>query len=380
MKTLYIKTLALCAMAAAMAACNDDMEYVDTTATAVQHIYEPVDGKSVQLQASSTASLLFEWEPVHCGSGAVPQYEVVFTTDGNLDNPLYRVTSDNTGMKSQATISHKVLSKIMAAAGVGSGETGSLKWGVIAYAGVNGTKSTVLNNLTITRFEGFADIPGSLYLVGAGTESGDDLSNAIQFNSLDAESFEIFTKLTAGQKIYFSADKEGSTTYSLNGTKIVEGDNGGTGVDETGVYRLIMDFSTASATLTKVAHLYFQICDNYPTPDFEFEYVGNGVFQQEYYFETYETGWSWDPFESRYKLLMEYGDGSQVMWGPTNSGEDGKPSVLDIESEYFRMTEYGISQWDQKWKLADDWYKKNCVYSAYFNKEHGAYTHFIVEK
>lgn len=379
MKSILIKSLALFSILALSASCNDDLEYTDTNATPVNQFYEPVNGKAVKLLPSNSASLLFEWEAAHAGNGAVPQYEVVFTTaDGDLDNPIYRVTSDNVGLKPQATISHKTLSIIMAAAGVEGGETGTIKWGVVSYAGANGTKSTLMNDLTITRFEGFAEIPTSLYLAGAGTETGDNLPEAIAFTPLDTETYEAFTKLTAGQKIYFTADKDGLETYSLRGTKIVEGSEGNTGVDETGIYRVTLDFATASATLKKIDHLYFIISDKYPEPAFEYDYIGNGVYQQEYTFETYDTGWSWDPFESRYKLLMEYADGSSIMWGPVNAGEDGKPAALDITSSYFQMAEYGISQWDQKWKLADAWYKVPCTYNVYFNNQYGGYTHFMV--
>ncbi len=381
MKSIIFKGLALVSILVAGASCSDDMEYTDTNATPVKQFYEPVNGKAVKLVSSASASLLFEWEAAHAGDGAVPQYEVVFTTaDGNLDKPIYRVTSDNGGSKPMATISHKILSKVMAAAGVGSGETGKIKWGVMSYAGVNGTKSTELYDLTVTRFEGFAEIPTSLYMAGAGSETGDDIANAQAFNALDAETYEIFTKLNAGQKIYFSADRDGLELFSLKGTKVVEGEDGGTGVDETGVYRVTLDFSTASASVKKIDHLYFVICDKYPANAFEYKYVGNGVYQSDAFtFETKDTGWSWDPFESRYKILMEYGDGTQKMWGPTNASLDGKPSALDITSSYFYMAEYGVSQWDQKWKLADAWYKKPCIYSVYFNTQYGAYTHFIEE-
>lgn len=380
MKHIIFKGIALSAICIAAASCSDDLEYTDTTATPVTQFYEPVNGKAVKLSASNTASLFFEWEAAHAGNGAVPQYELVFTTDGNINNPIYKVTADNVGSKPQATISHKTLSKIMAAAGVGSGETGSIKWGVISYAGANGTPSTIMHELTVTRFEGFAEIPTSLYLAGSGTEAGDNLADAIPFGALDAETFEAFGKLTAGQNIYFAADKDGTQTFSLKGTKLVEGEDGGTGVEETGVYRITLDFATASASLRKIDHLYFIISDKYPTPAFEYNYVGKGVYEQEYTFETYDTGWPWDPFESRYKLLMEYADGSQKMWGPVNAGEDGKPGSLDITSDYFKMTEYDVSQWDQKWKLADEWYKKPCTYRVYFNMDNGGYTHFMEVK
>lgn len=383
MKYNYIKSLALIAFLSAAAACTNDMEYTDTTATPVTSFYEPVNGKAIKLVASATASVLFEWEASHAGDGAMPQYEVVFYNAGNTSEPIYKVTSDNSGARPMATITHKTLSKVMAAAGVESGQTGTIKWGVLSYAGVNVTQSTVLNDLTLTRFEGFAEIPNQLYLAGNASETGEDLTKARAFSKPDAETFEIFTQLNAGEKFYFAADRDGLATYSLNGTKIIEGNENASSVAETGVYRISLDFSTASASVRQIGHVYMRFTDYNDFTGlgdgqlaFEFKYNGAGVYKSDAVtITTFDTGWSWDPFESRCNFLMVYADGSQITWGPKNPDEDYKPGSLDINTEYFNMVEYA-GRVNNKWKLADDWYNVPLVYSLYFNSDFGAYKHF----
>ncbi len=367
----------------AAASCSDNMEYTDVTPNPVTAFYEPANEKAVKLVASNSASLLFEWEPSHAADGALPQYELAFYKSDDTTNPIYKITSDNAGIKPMATVSHKDLTKVMVAAGVPMGDKGTVKWGVLTYTGAIARPSTILYDITITRFVGFDVIPDELYLTGAGSETGADLSQAYAMMKPTSESFEIFTKLTAGQKIYFADSRDGATTYSINGTRLVEGEDGGTTAPSDGVYRISLDFSTANASLKKIEHLYFRFTDfdgfsTVATDNhvcFEYDYAGNGVFRKEATVVTKDTGWSWDPFESRYNLLMVYEGDEEATWAPTNTGLDSKPSSLDINSDYFNMQEFS-GKVGYKWKIADAWYNTPCVFSAYFNNEYGTFKHF----
>ena len=65
--------------------CTKDMEYKDVQVSPVTQLYEPTDGQSVTLVASSTASLFFEWAAAKAEDSGSPLYEVVFDKeDGNL--------------------------------------------------------------------------------------------------------------------------------------------------------------------------------------------------------------------------------------------------------------------------------------------------------
>ena len=380
MKSIFYKSLALVAFLGAAASCTNDLEYTDVTPSPVTAFYEPADGKSVKLVPSASASVFFEWEAAHVADGSVPQYELAFYKADDTTTPIYKVTSDNTGAKPTATVSHKSLTKVMAAAGVSMGETGTVKWGVISYSGANKTQSTLLHDLTMTRFIGFDETPDQLVITGAGSETGEDVSAALPFFKPDADSFEIFTKLTAGQKIYFVSDREdaANTSYSIRENSIIEGPDGGTGVTATGIYRINIDFSTASITLRKVDHLYFQYCWGGWDKTFEFDYTGGGVYTKNFTFKPHQESWGKD---ERYHLWMEYADGTQTVWGPTNAGLDSRPGSVVITSSYFNMKEYQKGgQWDNKWKLHDSLWEKECTYKVYFNGEYGAYTHFMEPK
>ena len=106
--------------------------------SSVNQLYEPTDGKEVVLQSSASASLFFEWESAKAEDSGAPLYEVVFDKEGgDFSKPIYKVLSDNGGSLSYATISHKTLNKVGAAAGLNSGETGTLVWTVMASRGLN---------------------------------------------------------------------------------------------------------------------------------------------------------------------------------------------------------------------------------------------------
>ncbi len=383
MKSTILKCAAALLVLAGTTSCNNDMKYADVKTSAVSLFYEPLNNKEVKLVASNSASLLFEWEASHAEDGAAPQYEVAFYKGDDTSAPIYKVLADNMGTKPMATIPHKTLAKVCAAANIAGGETGTIKWGVIAYAGVNPSKTPVdkLNNLTLTRFEGFSEIPTSLYFAGAGTETGgSDLSNAVALNAIDAEIYEAFSELKAGQKIYFSADKEGVTTFAIKGSKLVEGDEGD-GVTESGVYRITLDFGAATATLRKVDKLIFFHCDGADRDNnFEYTYVGNGVYEAEASYKLHETGWSWDPFESRYKFRMTYADGTETEWG-SESGKE-KPAVMDPSLGDFYIYEHsGLDDWSHNYKifgagLDSPYVGQPCKWSVFFNLQYGHYSHF----
>ena len=55
----------------------------------------------------------------------------------------------------------------------------------------------------------------------------------------------------------------------------------------------------------------------------------------------------------RYKFLMTYADGSIQYWGTKNT-TDSNPGAATPEDPYFYIMETPDNQWDQKWKLNDE--------------------------
>lgn len=391
MKSIAYKSLALATVLVAAASCSDNLEYVDVTPSPVTAFYEPADGKSVKLVPSASASIFFEWEAAHVADGSVPQYELAFYKADDTTTPIYKVTSDNTGAKPTATVSHKTLTKIMAAAGVQMGQEGTVKWGVISYSGANKTQSTLLHNLTMTRFIGFDEVPAQLFLTGAASENGENLADASAFMKPDAETFEIFTRLKGGEPFYFVADIEDAenTSYSISGDNFIEGKDGGKTVAADGIYRISLDFATASAKIRKIEGVFMRFTDfsfgSAPSAiadnncAFEYEYQGNGVYRKEATIVTMDTGWSWDPYESRYNIYMVYEDG-EACWAPTDTGLDVKPNMpLDINSDYWSMQEFS-QKVGYKWKLSSSCYNIPIIATVYFNGEYGTFKHFTQVK
>ena len=379
MKTKIFSTIALLSALLFASSCTQDMEYKDSQVSSVTQLYEPTDGKEVTLQASATASLFFEWEAAKAEDSGAPLYEVMFDKEGgDFSKPIYKVLSNNGGSLNYATIPHKTLNKVCRAAGIMSGETGNLIWTVMSSRGLNSAVAKESKKLTITSLIGFEEIPAQVFLTGSATEGGSDIAKAVACASPEKDKFEIFTKLVAG-KTYKLVDRnvEGAKTFYIDGASIREGD-GETTVDKTGIYRIVMDFSTASVTIREVSKIGLFFC---PTNKviLDLPYVGNGIFSGKGKVEFKQEGWGRD---ERYKFLMTYADGSTQFWG-TKHTTDSKPGAAKPDDPYFHITETPNNQWDQKWKLnnefdgAADGHNPGAItkISVIFNVEN--YTHHV---
>ena len=375
MKTKITKVVALFTTLAIIFSCTEDMEYRDTAVSPVNQLYEPISGKSVELVASATASLFFEWEAAKAEDSGSPLYEIVFDKEGgNFSNPLYKVLSDNNGARNYATISHKTLNKIGAAAGLNSGETGTIIWTVIASRGLSTAMSNVSHKLTITRMLGFAEVPSQLFLTGEATEGGSDISQAVPCSSPEQETFEIFTRLKGG-KSYKLVDKtnDNANYFYIDGNRIVEGE-GETTVEKDGIYRITMDFSIASVSIQEVKSVGVFFCPSNKVI-FELSYKGNGIFEGEGKVTFKQESWGKD---QRYKLLMSYSD-KDMYWGTLND-VDSSPNGAGQEDSYYFIKEYGINegnepQWNHKWKFDNQFDGSMTKVTVKFNGAN--YTHFV---
>lgn len=352
MKPRFFYVLAMCVAVLFSTSCTKDMEYKDVQVSAVSQLYEPTDGQSVTLVASSTASLFFEWAAAKAEDSGAPLYEVVFDKeDGDFTNPIYRVVSDNNGVRNYATITHKVLDKVGKAAGINGGETGTIKWTVVASRGLNSVMATQARTLTMTCLKGFSELPNQIYLTGEATEGGTDILQAIPCAMPDELGvFEVFTKLEEG-KSYRLVDNnsEGANSYYVNESGVIIEGEGETTVTKSGIYRIVLDFTTASIKMTEIQSLGFFFCPSNEVT-FELPYKGRGVFEGESVVEFKQESWGRD---QRYKFLMIYADGTRQMWGTKNT-TDSNPGDVSADDPYFYIAETPDNQWDQKWKLNDE--------------------------
>lgn len=339
-KTIF-KALALIACTT-MVACTEEMEWKDSSVTAPDELFAPEDNKSVTLQASATASVVFEWGSSHAEDGGAPMYEVVFDeVGGDFSEPLYKVASDLSGSLNKASILHKTLNSIAGLAGAGSGETAQVQWTVFAYRGLTKAQAAQTRTISLTRFYGFDELPGSLYVLNSAEEGG------VLCGSPANGEFEVFVKLEAGKGFTLNSAADGSgTSYCISGDRIAEGDTGYT-VSESGVYRMYFDFNVASFTnIVKVDKVVLYFCPD-DAETIEMPYVGNGVFQGEGVIEFKQESWGRD---QRYKFRMYYGDGSMQVWG-TKNNTDSTPGGAALTDPYYFITETANNQWDQKWKF-----------------------------
>jgi len=348
MKTSYIKVVLFVCAVLSFASCKKDDTLKNLNVTSVQTLYEPINNKSIVLQASATASVYFEWESALSEDGALTLYQVAFDkVGGDFSKPLYVATADGNGANTHATLTHKQINKIAALAGIASSETGKLIWTVIASKGVNPKVGAVSNTLEVTRLAGFAEVPATVYVTGEGSEGGTDLSKASVMKSVSDGVYEIYTQLTAGKTYYFTDAKVGTPRKFYTDAKgtLLEGTTAST-VATTGVYRISLDFSIGASTMTQIVKWEFFFC---PLNQFQFalDYAGNGVWTAKSKPITFkQEGWGRD---QRYKFKMTTATGEE-WWGAPGS-VDSPPTGVD---SYYYLVPADNSQWNDKFKFASE--------------------------
>ena len=375
MKTILIKSIIIVSLIFAFTACNKDE--TDTRLAPVKTLIEPTNERAITLQASASAAIYFEWEPVSVNEGGMVLYQIAFDKiDGDFSNPAYIVFSDNSGGKNNVSISHKQINKIAKKLGIGSAQTGTFKWAVFTSKGINAMKSEQENRISITRLAGFEEeeFPIDVFVTGEASEGGADLSKAQQMKATANGEFEVYTKLTEGKTYYFTDAKTGTTRqFYVDDNLLKEGTTTIT-APKTAVYRINLDFSLGIAAYTEVTAFKLYFC---PAGDdiFELPYIGNGIFKASSQPVTFhEESWGRD---ERYKFRMHVIDNGAATieyWG-TKNGTDSRPDANSPES-YYHMMNTPANQWDQKWKFAGEMDYALVDVTAYFQAA-GEYTHEV---
>lgn len=336
---------------------SDDMNFSDVQVSAVNSLYEPLDNRSVRLQTSSSATLFFEWQSAFTEDGGAALYEILFDrVGGDFSNPIYTITSNSNGYLNNATISHALLNRITLATGVEPGETGEVIWTVVASRGLNRQMSEHRRTLSITTLEGFADVPEDLYITGAGSEGGEDLSAALPFRQTAQGEFEIYTRLEAGSAYTFVDRRTGTprTFYTDDEVRLREGADGegSSNSSTTGVYRINVDFNVATIEYTEIKSvgLFF-------SPDnavmFDLPYAGAGVWTGTGVVTFKQESWGRD---ERYKFeMVTVVNGNDVVrqLGTVNT-TDNSPTPDQDPSYYYLRALPNVSQWDEKWKFMSE--------------------------
>lgn len=366
-----ILSAAICLMAIiAFTGCNKDEDFKEVSVTEVNTLYAPDDGRNVVLQSTGSSSLYFEWEKSVAQDNGLVYYDVLFDkADGDFSEPVFVVPADNNGISTGASITHKVLNKIGSLAGIAAAQEGVLKWTVQASRGLTKVMSKQVRTINITRTNSI-EAPVAVYLTGEGTEGGTDLSKALALKALEGGSaFEIYTKLVAGKTYSFVDSRtKVSRTFSTagQGTSFTESEGGAT-VAKDGVYKIVMDFTSSSISLTEVTKLEFFMC--WPQQRVALTYQGKGLWKADDVTPDFSTN------DDRYFFWMTIA-GQQEKFGSKN--KDNQPPSLKTGA-YFDLNLYPTdkSQWDYAFKFPNKTLQK-CSILVNLSAESASYTHEIV--
>jgi len=286
-KKIFTAIATLAAILGLVTGCKDDEGFEDVSVTAVSQLYEPTNDRYVVLK--SDASMYFEWETAHAADNSIVYYDVLFDKEGgDFSKPIYVLPSDNGGVSHGATITHKALNKIAGLAGIDFAAEGTVKWTVRSSRGLNFVMSDQSRTLTVVRINSVDELSGPLYITGAGSEDGQ------KFKSTGATTYEIYTRIEAGKPYYLhSTAGDADRKFAINtadGSFKETSATPETMVDETGIYRITLDFEAAAAKLELISKL--ELVVSWTQRRSEFTYAGKGVWElKDYNVQLTKTDW-----------------------------------------------------------------------------------------
>jgi len=361
--------------------CKKDERGIDLTLNEVSALYTPADNISIQLKPAANLTETFEWEQAKAEDGSLVLYEVAFDQEnGDFSKPIYTVLSDNKGVLNKLTISHGDLNKIAALGGADYFQKKKFKWTVLAWKGTNVKPASMSRIIELERPAGFASIPGSVYISGTATETGNVLANALPMKQTAPGVFEIYTKLKAGTYAFYDGNSGSPRqfyVYDDNGINAI-GVNGQTtfsGADK--IMRIRLDFNNINASFAEVKSIQLWYCDG-NTFWFTLPYIGNGVWRYNNYTVNYtKESWGYEE-RHKYKMVINDGTGDKDQWlnysSSDSPGQDGQyPHTVAYKTINFDAN--NGSQWDWSWKwdrtympqgtVADFWISLRATDAAY---------------
>lgn len=248
-------------------------------------------------ESNPTENIDFSWDPAVSSERYQVRYNLVIDTIGseNYSTPILSKPSRNGGRETTASFTASEIDLALSYAGFNAGTEADVEVAVVATSIDKETRD--VQNFTIERFETEYK-PQQLFLTGAATESGADLSQAISMRALnDANGnptyqFEAYTHLEAGQNFrFFSRQQLPSHMYGGSDGQIVKNGDPIT-IDESGEYRLTVDLEENTYDLVRIERLSI-VGDVIPggwEGDEALDYAGNGVWQGQMSLQVKESG------------------------------------------------------------------------------------------
>jgi hypothetical protein len=359
--------------------CKKTYDYsLDQAVSPVANLFAPQDSFFVKLQPSSGASLAFQWSTAQAADGSLVQYVIAFDTAGdNFKHPVFEIASDGTGVNTTATLTHSQLNQIANLAGIPSLGTGNLYWTVFATKGLSLVQAKQTRVITVQRPAGFANVPADLYLTGAATEAGTDLSKAIHFKQTASGVFELYTGLKGGTYQFVDRNSGTPTTFYVSGQNLQQG--GSTTYSDTAAQvRFNLDFNNAVATITVIrsVDVWYAINDQ---AQYHLSYSSNSTWVDAGQL-IQEPVESWGS-EERYKFRFTVNDGGGVAdsyeWYGSSNGDNNEPTSTSPAS-YFYLVPVTSDQFSNCYKFSTPTEDNvNNTITVYMQPD-APYTHTVV--
>lgn len=309
--------------------CEKVKEFESVSVTAVPKLYEPVEDRYVIIE--DVSNLYFEWEKAQAEDNSVVYYDILFDKlDGDFSNPIYIYQADGNGLNTGATITKKGLNRIARLTGAKSEEEVTVKWTVRSNRGMNFALAKESRTITLLRMAGLEDLDDGerLYIGGAGSEQGQRVKMIETKES--TVYYEIYTKLEAGEPIYFytriQANSDRIISIKEDGESLEETAGGEAlpyTVDKAGVYRIKLDFKNKKISFEEINRV--AIRNSWTNARGILNYTEKGVWELlNYNVQLQKTDWG---FDERYKIEFTV-DGKQEDWGQIQEKFfDNRPSI-----------------------------------------------------
>jgi len=242
---------------------NDDMNH-NTSLTEVKYITGDFDAV---LEGVSDKFIKLEWEKSVAADMTQVFYIVQFSGDENgfnePDDILLPGPTDKPGYSSFIEISDSVLNIVAERSGLKQLATENLYWRVVASNGIVQRVANGIRTIKVTRPDGFAAVPSSLYVTGSATSGGDELDKAIQMKNLTfmeiannelvprADVFEVVLPLKSGEFKLIDKKTKKHRSFSIVDNKVAEF-SPIINCPAEGIYRIKIDFDNANAEFTLV--------------------------------------------------------------------------------------------------------------------------------
>ncbi len=374
MKTIYSKFLVVL-LAVFAVGCSDDDKVSHTNVSAVDALYAPEDNVFMDLGAQASAT--FEWQGAVAEDNGVVLYDVMFDREGgNFSTPLYVVPADGNGYQKTLTMSYTQLNQIATMAGIESETTGKLIWTVRSSKGINFVKSPVVRTIEVLRPAGFP-APDQLFITGTASEGGADVNGALPFKKTGPTTFEIYTKLKAGDYQFITRKNGTPEVFFINEEGGLRQDGSVTYSGEEKVYRIRIDFSDGTTNRVEVSkvELWFPPRSN---AMFEYTYAGAGKWQAlNKRIEFKDEGWGRDE-RYKFKISIVNGNTTTAEFLGSINADNNRPDA-NTPASYWHLVPVANDNYNNTFKFMGALDMQNVNALINLSGDAPAYTHSFTQ-